>query len=72
MSSQTHTQFIESINRLTKQVIENTDSFNNYYLEQDNSFYSETLPYLMKSYTDRDSNINKEKRLIQLKKIIYH
>ena len=49
MSSQTHTQFIESINRLTKQVIENTDSFNNYYLEQDNSFYSETLPYLMKS-----------------------
>ena len=68
MSSQTHTQFIESINRLTKQVIENTDSFNNYYLEQDNSFYSETLPYLMKSYTDRDSNINKEKRLIQLKK----
>ena len=36
MFSQTHSQFIESINRLTKKVIENSDSFHNYYIDQDN------------------------------------
>ena len=68
MFSQTHTQFIESINKITKKVIESTDSFNNYYIEQDNSFYSDTLPYLIKPNSERNSFHNTENRLIQLKK----
>ena len=68
MFSQTHSQFIESINRLTKKVIENSDSFHNYYIDQDNSFYSDTLPYLIKPNTDRNSYNKTENRLIQLKK----
>ena len=73
MYSETQTIFIDSINKLTKKVIENSDIFHNYYIEQNNRLYSETLPFLLSPPKTRNKNhLNKsEKNLIISNKINY-
>ena len=56
MYSETQTIFIDSINKLTKKVIENSDIFHNYYIEQNNRLYSETLPFLLSPPKTRNKN----------------
>ena len=53
MNSPTQSQFIEKINKLTKKVIENSETFHSYYIEENNNFYSKTLPLLMQPQSER-------------------
>jgi hypothetical protein len=68
MNSPTQSQFIEKINKLTKKVIENSETFHSYYIEENNNFYSKTLPLLMQPQSERYNTINTEKRIIHIKK----
>jgi hypothetical protein len=66
MFTETQTEFIGSINKLTKKIIENSQSFHSYYIDQKTNYYEETLPLVLHEKKLKNSFNKSEKRLINL------
>lgn len=68
MFTETQSELIGSINKLTKKVIENSDSFHSYYIDQKTNYYEDTLPLVLHEKKLQNSYNKSEKRLINLSK----
>ena len=66
MYTETQTEFIGSINKLTKKIIENSQSFHSYYIDQKTNYYEDTLPLVLHEKKLKNSFNKSEKRLINL------
>ena len=68
MFTETQTEVIGSINKLTKKIIENSESFHSYYIDQKINYYEDTLPLVLHEKKLKNSFNKSEKRLINLNK----
>ena len=68
MFTETQTEVIGSINKLTKKIIENSESFHSYYIDQKINYYEDTLPLVLHEKKLKNSFNKSEKRLIKLNK----
>ncbi len=68
MFTETQTEVIGSINKLTKKIIENSESFHSYYIDQKTNYYEDTLPLVLYEKKLKNSFNKSEKRLIKLNK----